>query len=73
MMATAGALPIRTVIVDDEPPARTRLRSLLEEDPEIEIVASAMTARGPSRPFSSSSQRWYFSMLKCRKETGSRC
>jgi two-component system LytT family response regulator len=39
MMATAGALPIRTVIVDDEPPARTRLRSLLEEDPEIEIVA----------------------------------
>jgi two-component system LytT family response regulator len=39
MMATAGMLPIRTVIVDDEPPARTRLRSLLEEDPEIEIVA----------------------------------
>lgn len=33
------ALPIRTVIVDDEPPARTRLRSLLEEDPEIKIVA----------------------------------
>jgi two-component system, LytTR family, response regulator len=40
MIATAaGVLPIRTVIVDDEPPARTRLRSLLEEDPEIEIVA----------------------------------
>jgi two-component system, LytTR family, response regulator len=39
MMAAAGVLPIRTVIVDDEPPARTRLRSLLEEDPEIEIVA----------------------------------
>jgi two-component system, LytTR family, response regulator len=38
-MAGAAALPIRTVIVDDEPPARIRLRSLLEEDPEIEIVA----------------------------------
>lgn len=39
-MATLKAvMPIRTAIVDDEPPARTRLRSLLEEDPDIEIVA----------------------------------
>jgi two-component system LytT family response regulator len=39
MMAGAATSAIRTVIVDDEPPARTRLRSLLEDDPEIEIVA----------------------------------
>jgi two-component system, LytTR family, response regulator len=39
MMAGATTSAIRTVIVDDEPPARTRLRSLLEDDPEIEIVA----------------------------------
>jgi two-component system, LytTR family, response regulator len=32
------ALPIRTLIVDDEPPARTRLRSLLEDDLDIQIV-----------------------------------
>jgi two-component system, LytTR family, response regulator len=38
-MAGGAVLPIRTVIVDDEPPARTRLRSLLAGDPEIEIVA----------------------------------
>lgn len=38
-MIGSAALPIRAMIVDDEPPARTRLRSLLEEDPEIEIVA----------------------------------
>lgn len=29
---------IRTLIVDDEPPARANLRALLERDPEIEIV-----------------------------------
>jgi two-component system LytT family response regulator len=39
MMAGVAVIPIRTVIVDDEPPARTRLRSLLADDPEIEIVA----------------------------------
>ena len=33
--------PIRTVIVDDEPLARERLRSLLRDDAEIEIVAEA--------------------------------
>lgn len=38
-VAGAAAITIRTVIVDDEPPARMRLRSLLEEDPEIEVVA----------------------------------
>jgi len=32
---------IRTVIADDEPLARERLRHLLGEDPEIEIVAEA--------------------------------
>jgi two-component system, LytTR family, response regulator len=32
------ALPIRTLIVDDEPPARIRLRTLLEDDPDIQIV-----------------------------------
>jgi two-component system LytT family response regulator len=31
--------PIATVIVDDEPPARARLRSLLDEDSSIQIVA----------------------------------
>ncbi len=30
---------IRTVIVDDEPLARARLRSLLKRDPDIEIIA----------------------------------
>ncbi|HET9831545.1 MAG TPA: LytTR family DNA-binding domain-containing protein [Vicinamibacterales bacterium] len=31
--------PIRTVIVDDEPLARTSIRTLLQRDPEIQIVA----------------------------------
>lgn len=35
------ATPIRTLIVDDEPLARTRLRSLLANDPEITVVGEA--------------------------------
>jgi len=33
--------PIRTVVADDEPLARERIRDLLGHDPEIEIVAEA--------------------------------
>jgi two-component system LytT family response regulator len=40
------SMPIRTVIVDDEPPARTRLRLLLEEDPDIQIVAECEDGAG---------------------------
>lgn len=39
-------LPVRTVIVDDEPPARLRLRSLLEEDSDIQIVAECKDGAG---------------------------
>jgi two-component system, LytTR family, response regulator len=32
-------MPIRAVIVDDEPPARTRIRRLLADHPDVDIVA----------------------------------
>ncbi len=35
--------PIRTVIADDEPLARRQLRSLLERDPQISLIAEAGT------------------------------
>jgi two-component system LytT family response regulator len=41
----SGPAPIRTVIADDEAPARTTLRLLLGADPEIAIVAEC--ASGP--------------------------
>ena len=37
--------PIRTVVADDEPLARERIRNLLGHDPEIEIVAEASDGR----------------------------
>src|SRR4030095_13893834 len=49
-------MKIRTVIVEDEPLARERLRTLLERDPEIDVVAecgdgrSAVTAIASHKP-----------------------
>jgi two-component system LytT family response regulator len=37
--------PIRTLIVDDEPLARERLRTLLGEDAELEVVAECQNGR----------------------------
>jgi two-component system, LytTR family, response regulator len=41
--------PIRTVIADDEPLARRQLRSLLERDPQISLVAEAGTGMDARR------------------------
>src|SRR5215208_7219831 len=38
-------IPLRVVIVDDEPLAREKLRSLLHRHPEIEIVAECEDGR----------------------------
>lgn len=37
---------IRTVLIDDEPPARRKLRRLLETEPDFEIVGEAESAAG---------------------------
>lgn len=37
---------IRAVIADDEPPARTKLRAWLEEQPDIEVVAQSVDGLG---------------------------
>ncbi len=39
-------MPYRALIIDDEPPARLRIRSLLNEDREVEVVGEAED--GPS-------------------------
>ncbi len=36
---------IRTIIVDDEPPARRRIRALLQGEPDIEVVAECRDGR----------------------------
>jgi len=41
----ASELTIRTVIVDDEAPARARLRHLLRDEPDFEIIAECANAR----------------------------
>lgn len=39
-------MPYRTLIVDDEPPARARIRALLSEEPDLEVVGECED--GPS-------------------------
>jgi len=41
----AGGTKLKVLIVDDEPPARERLRSLLAEIPDVEVVGEAANAR----------------------------
>jgi two-component system response regulator AlgR len=41
----AGAAPVTVLIVDDEPPARERLRRLLAEIPSARVLAEAATGR----------------------------
>lgn len=35
--------PIRTLVVDDDPLSRSRVRALLEQDPEVELIGEAAT------------------------------
>lgn len=41
--------PIRTLIVDDEAPARATLRRLLTDDPEIEVVGESWGGEAPRK------------------------
>ena len=40
-----GPSKIRVIIADDEAPARTRLRQLLKQEPEFELIAECATGR----------------------------
>ena len=57
---------IRTLIVDDEPMARERVRSLLCSSPTSMSSGSAPTGRRPSRQSSGSSPTWCSSTCRCR-------
>jgi two-component system LytT family response regulator len=39
------ANPIRILIADDEPPARRRIRALLEQQPDVQVVGEARSGR----------------------------
>lgn len=36
-----GGAPIRVLVVDDEPPARRRIRALLAQEPDVQVVGEA--------------------------------
>ena len=45
MVVSGNPSPLRTIIVDDEPLARRLLRSMLEDVPEVELVAECSSGR----------------------------
>ena len=45
---TEAAAPLRALIVDDEPPARRKIRLFLERDPQVEIVGEADSGKSAS-------------------------
>ena len=61
---------IRAVIVDDEPLARERLRTLLHEDPAVEIAAEAGDRQRPSPRSDARGPTWCFSTCRCPGATG---
>ena len=63
---------IRTLVVDDEPMARERVRSLLAGQPDIEIVAEC--ADGPQAvrgDRAAQAPSWCSSTCRCRTSTAS--
>jgi two-component system LytT family response regulator len=42
---SGGTLPIRAVIADDEPPARRRIRALLERERDVDVVRECTNGR----------------------------
>src|SRR5437763_8650148 len=44
-LVMAGEAKIRTVIADDEAPARARIRQLLKAEPDFEIIAECANGR----------------------------
>jgi two-component system LytT family response regulator len=61
-------VPIQTIIVDDEPVVRTRLRSMLARDPEIEVVAEV----GDGREALAAIQRWKPALIFLDREVPNR-
>jgi hypothetical protein len=69
-----GMTAMRAVVVDDEPLARERIRSLPRGGPGGSSWSpSAATARRRSKPSRSTLQISSFSMSRCPRWTGSRC
>ena len=65
-------MPIRVLLSDDETLARERLRSLLEEEADLEIVAECGDGKYVPSPSSSRrSQTWSSSTSRCPRSMAS--
>ncbi|HEX8252827.1 MAG TPA: hypothetical protein VF846_06755 [Thermoanaerobaculia bacterium] len=64
-------MKLRAVILDDEPLARARLRSLLEPDRDVEVVGDAGRAVEALRLVAEFAPDSCLSTFGCRKSRGS--
>ena len=61
---------LRALLVDDEQPARERLRRLLAEVPDVEIVGEAEDGEDAMDEIARSRPTWSFSTSRCRGAPG---
>jgi hypothetical protein len=66
------AFRLNVLTVDDEPPARERLRGLLAEIGDVEVIGEAAKAQRRSATPTTSRPMWCCSMCACPAWTGSR-
>ena len=60
---------IRTLIVDDEPLARERLRTLLQPEPDIQIIGECADGRQAVMAMTEQRRTWCSSTSRCRGST----
>ena len=65
-----AAVRLKVLIVDDEPPARERLRSLLAELADVEVVGEAVSGAEALSQSQTSPPTWCCSTCACRAWTG---
>jgi two-component system, LytTR family, response regulator len=70
---TGGAPRVRTLIVDDEPLARRRLRTILATEPDVDIVGEASNGTAAVVEIAEKRPTCSCSTSRCRARTASRC
>jgi two-component system LytT family response regulator len=60
-------MKIKTLIVDDEPLARERIRGMLQDEKDFEIVGECVGGLEAVETIERLAPTWFFSIFRCRR------